>query len=114
MPLLTGDLYLDYDSDGEDAHYQAKVSGARIKDQNVTFDFEGHDPDSGWYKGRCNLARKGISMSGSCEFHSAGDKTTARIEAKYEKFSTYIQIEGTWMDEGEAEPYQMYVELHDG
>lgn len=85
-----GTLWTDYEDDESEAHYEAKVTRFIKQEDQITFEFAGHDPDEGAYTGWCKLARTGEKWAGEGEFiFPPNDRVPARVVANLTSDKTY-------------------------
>lgn len=108
-----GRLFLDYESEDEEAHYQADVTRAVLDGESLVLEFSGSDPDEGRYRGACRLRRQGEAFLGVGEFQSTTVKPlNARVRLEIdEETGESLALSGTWLDDGDEESYQVDIEL---
>lgn len=112
MSLLTGMLFLDYASDEEEAHYEAKVLRAVLGPDELVLEFTGNDPDDGPYQGICKLARSGAMFEGFGEFETGSGKTTAAVCVTCEvDDSKDLFLSGSWTEEVDSDAYVLQIDL---
>lgn len=105
-------LFLDYASDEEEAHYEAKVLRANLGPDELVLEFAGNDPDDGPYQGTCKLARNGTVFEGSGEFETGIGKTKAAVCVNCEvEDSKDLFLSGSWTEEGDSDSYVLQIDL---
>lgn len=103
----TGDLWLDYISDEEEAHYSAKITSFVLTETHIIFEYSGND-DGHPYSGSGTLKNVGNTYEGVCSFTHAGeDNVPAKVELKVERDKNRIYLEGTWRDEGDTGSFDL-------
>jgi hypothetical protein len=110
---LTGYLSLTFESSEYTACYEADITMAVLRPNELVFDFRGHDLDEGKYKGDCKLKRDGSTFQGSGEFRfEHGGSTEAEVRMTcVEESETNLILVGEWQDEGDLESYTCRIEL---
>ena len=108
-----GTIFMDYESEDEEAHYRADVKRAVLDGGSLVLEFSGSAPDEGKYKGECRLRREGGVFEGTGEFRAANIKLLkARVRLNIdEETSDSLTLKGTWLDDGDKESYQVEIEL---
>jgi len=110
--MYKGTLWLDYSDEEEEAQYKADISRFIMRDNNVAFDFHGHDIDDGGYIGTCKAVKQGNEYKGDGEFrYRDGTTRKAKIFFKIENDGNELFLSGQWKDENEAFSYQLEAEL---
>jgi len=109
--MYIGNLWLDFDSDEEDAHYSANVSRCILREDELVLEFSGVD-EGHKFTGSCTLRKKDDSYTGSGNFAYDGkDTIPSTVSLELEINGAEIGLHGTWQDQRDAEPYQLEAEL---
>ncbi len=108
-----GDLILGYDDGEYEEEYSARVTGATIIDNNWVIHFSGIDSELGPYVGDMHLELSGKIVKGQGTFRFAGEAiVTSTVSAKVtRKNKSTVTCEGTWLELGDATPYEMVLDL---
>ncbi|WP_147275139.1 hypothetical protein [Thioalbus denitrificans] len=109
--MYTGSLWLDFESEDEEAHYVANVSRCIIRDNELILEFSGSD-EGHHFIGNCTLSKSGAGYSGKGSFEYAGNsEVSSSVAVSIEESGSEILLHGTWRDEGETVPYELEAEL---
>ena len=112
--MYKGTLWLDYSDDEEEASYKADISRFILRDNNVAFDFFGHDNEEGSYSGNCTAIKQGSKYVGEGVFrYSDGTICKSNVILLVEKDGNELFVSGQWTDENETSPYQLEAELRE-
>jgi hypothetical protein len=111
---MTKNFSLTCNDNGEITEYVATVTSQVVSENRVALEFSGHD-EGDPFVGNCSLVRKGCELSGKGEFRylDADEEETvgAVITAVISDVEGSWEVEGSWLDEGDDEPYELFVEL---
>jgi hypothetical protein len=111
--MYTGDLWLDFESDEEEAHYSAQISRCILREDELVFEFSGAD-EGHIFTGSCTLRKNDDSYTGSGNFAYDGQDTVpSTVSLRLEKDGTEIRLHGIWQDQGDTESYQLEAELRE-
>lgn len=109
--MLKGKLWLDFESEDEEAHYAAEVSRCIIRENELILEFSGRD-EGHHFSGKCTLSKSGAGYSGKGAFKYEGKKEVpSNIVLSLEKDGSEVSLHGTWRDEGDTEAYELEAEL---
>jgi len=111
--MFTGQLWLDYDVDGFEGRYQANVTRALIRGDEIAIEFSGTDPDDGPFSGSCHLEKKGAFFTGSGHFSVRKDSQSASVVVALKREDGCVSLTGSWQDSGDSEAYDFTVELEE-
>lgn len=109
--MLKGQLWLDYDNGEDEEHWEASVTCAILRDDEVVVEFSGRDPDFGKFSGSFKACKVGPRYVGGGSFTVQGASTTASVSVILTNDGDSISIEGTWQDSGDSEAYDLTAEL---
>jgi len=109
--MLKGQLWLDYDNGKDEEHWEAHVTCAILRDDEIVLEFSGHDPDEGGFSGSFKASKVGPRYVGGGSFIAQGESNTAGISVTLNNKGNYISLEGTWQDSGDSEAYILMAEL---
>lgn len=111
--MYTGNLWLDFESEEEEEHYAAEISGCIFRENELILEFSGSD-EGHHFSGGCVLLKDGDDYAGEGSFNYEGkDKVSSRVVVTLKKDGYETSLRGTWKDQGEAEPYQFEAELNE-
>jgi hypothetical protein len=109
--MYTGSLWLDFESEDEEAHYAANVTRCIIREDELILEFSG-SYEGYHFTGSCKLSKSGTSYSGNGGFAYEGNSVvSSSVAVSIEKSGSEISLHGTWRDEGETVPYELEAEL---
>jgi hypothetical protein len=111
--MKSGTLWLDYDVGDDEEHYEAKVSRAVFRDNEVSIEFSGHDPDDGNFHGNCRITGSGGAYSGPGTFSSRGESYESMVSVTVTSEQGVTELSGTWLMVGDSHPYILTIELED-
>lgn len=106
-----GELWLDFNNGEEEEHWEARVTHATLLNNEIVIEFSGRDPDLGGFSGSFKAKRVGARYVGGGLFTVKGATTTAVVSLTLKVTDGGIGIEGTWLDSGDSEPFDLTAEL---
>ena len=109
--MLTGKLWLDYDKGEEEEHWDANVTRGIFRDDEIVLEFSGHDPDVGKFYGTCKLTKSGALYIGGGSFTVRQESAAASVSVALTHEKDTILLTGIWRDAGDADHYDVTVEL---
>lgn len=111
--MLTGTLWLDFEDEEDESHYQAQVERAIIREHEIILQFKGGDLDDGPFSGQCQLSKQEAFFIGVGYFLCGGKRYDAVVRASLKQAGGNIELSGTWQDAGDPDPYDFSVDLEE-
>ena len=109
--MLKGELWLDYDDGETEAHWNACVTHAILRDDEIIVEFAGHDQSSGKFSGSFKAKKAGPHYIGGALFTVKGSTSSASVLVTLNTKGDVIALQGTWQDSGDSDAYDLSVEL---
>lgn len=109
--MYTGTLRLDFENDDEEAHIEGVISRCILRQNALAIEFSGAD-EGHRFSGSCALLRNGNNFTGPGRFTYVGrNEVSSTVFVTLQRNGTDIELNGTWTDQGDANPYELYAEL---
>lgn len=109
--MLAGRIWLDYDSEDEEAHWGAGVTDAVLRDDEIVVEFCGHAPDQGKFSGSFTARKIGSRYAGAASFTVQGRTTVASVSLTLISEGGSVSLAGMWHDSGDRGAYALTAEL---